>query len=135
MHMDYNTEQTMRRRQQNILDAQKQRLYRRAHGIEDMNAEEESGVDVRGLVPWDDGLTRKEREAGGRSRELETKMIQGMVARDEDGEMKEVREDVRRSYGMEKSVEVIVGEPGQEREEQPVQQQRKRKPKWLGIWG
>ena len=50
-------------RAEKLLDTQKRRLYRRAHGMEDLNAEELQGVDVRGLVDWDDGLTNPQREA------------------------------------------------------------------------
>ena len=66
LHVDYNTQVVEEIRQNNVLDAQKRRLYRRAHGMENLDMEEEQGVDVRGLVPWDDGLTNKERERGGR---------------------------------------------------------------------
>jgi len=65
LHLEYTTAKTAEHRRQNILDAQKRRLYRRAHGLEDLNADEVSGVDVKGLVEWDDGLTNKERERGG----------------------------------------------------------------------
>jgi hypothetical protein len=34
--------------------------------MEDLDSEEEQGIDVRGLVEWDDGLTNKERREGGR---------------------------------------------------------------------
>ncbi|RMZ79968.1 hypothetical protein DV738_g3083, partial [Chaetothyriales sp. CBS 135597] len=64
LDMDYRTAQAFESRQQNILDAQKRRLYRRAHGLEDLNAEYDQGVDVRGIAPWDDGLTKREREKG-----------------------------------------------------------------------
>ncbi|RMD44587.1 hypothetical protein DV735_g498, partial [Chaetothyriales sp. CBS 134920] len=64
LDMDYRTAQAFESRQQNILDAQKRRLYRRAHGMEDLNAEYDQGVDVRGIAPWDDGLTKREREKG-----------------------------------------------------------------------
>jgi hypothetical protein len=40
--------------------------------MEDLDTEGEQGIDVRGLVPWDDGLTNKEREQGGRRRERRT---------------------------------------------------------------
>jgi len=66
LHVDYNSQKTAESRANGILDAQKRRLYRRAHGMEDLDAEEEQGIDVRGLVPWDDGLTNKERAQGGR---------------------------------------------------------------------
>lgn len=65
LHQDYITEQTEFKRAANILDAQKRRIYRRAHGMEDLDRDEDQGVDVRGIVPWDDGLTKREREAGG----------------------------------------------------------------------
>ncbi len=59
MHMQYTTEQTAASRHRNIQDAQKRRLYRRAHGLEDVDKEGVGqGIDVRGLVEWDDGLTR-----------------------------------------------------------------------------
>lgn len=70
LHIDYTTERTEASRQAKVLDAQKRRLYRRAHGMEDLNAEEEQGIDVRGIVPWDDGLTNKERANGGRDAAL-----------------------------------------------------------------
>jgi hypothetical protein len=66
LHIEYETQRTNESRQQKILDAQKRRLYRRAHGLEDLGADEDQGIDVRGLVPWDDGLTNKERTQGGR---------------------------------------------------------------------
>jgi hypothetical protein len=40
--------------------------------MEDLDTEGEQGIDVRGLVPWDDGLTNKEREQGGRRSERRT---------------------------------------------------------------
>lgn len=64
LNMDYETERANTSRQNKILDAQKRRLYRRAHGLENLDADEDQGIDVRGLVPWDDGLTNKERESG-----------------------------------------------------------------------
>lgn len=65
LHIEYTTQKTAEHRQQKILDAQKQRLYRRAHGLEDLEAQEISGPDVRGLVEWDDGLTNPQRQRGG----------------------------------------------------------------------
>ncbi len=63
MHTQYTTEQTAESRRRNIQDAQKRRLYRRAHGLEDVDIEGVGqGIDVKGLVAWDDGLTRGERE-------------------------------------------------------------------------
>lgn len=65
MDIDYNTEKVEFARANNILDTRKRRIYRRAHGMEDLDREEDQGVDVRGIVPWDDGLTKREREQGG----------------------------------------------------------------------
>ena len=42
-------------------------------GMEDLDADEVSGVDVRGLVDWDDGLTKKEREEAYQKREEQRK--------------------------------------------------------------
>ena len=72
LHVEYNSQKTAEKRREGILDVQKRRLYRRAHGMEDLDTEGEQGIDVRGLVPWDDGLTNKEREQGGRRRERRT---------------------------------------------------------------
>jgi hypothetical protein len=66
LHVDYNSQKTAESRREGVLDAQKRRLFRRAHGMEDLDSEEEQGIDVRGLVEWDDGLTNKERREGGR---------------------------------------------------------------------
>lgn len=61
--MQYETERAAAKRGEAIQDAQKRRLYRRAHGMEDLEKEGVGeGIDVRGLVAWDDGLTRGERE-------------------------------------------------------------------------
>jgi len=80
------------------------------------------GVDVRGLVGWDDGLSRGERERLSKGGE-------GRVV-DEASPVREVE------AGLEPLV--LQGEVGV-REVQQVQQQefkRERKPlrKWLGIW-
>jgi hypothetical protein len=77
MHTDYETQQTDKKRANNILDAQKRRLYRRAHGMEDLDRDEDQGVDVRGIAPWDDGLTKREREGKGIGANR-IKMIQGI---------------------------------------------------------
>lgn len=65
MHKEYSDYKGNVIMARNALDVQYRRLYRRAHGMEDLNAFESQGVDVRGLVPWDDGLTNRERAAGG----------------------------------------------------------------------
>lgn len=155
MHQDYQTELSAARRRAAILDTQKQRLYRRAHGIEDLDAEEESGVDVRGLVPWDDGLTKKEREMGGRSEELTHKMAHEVQMRDGQGgwvrvadvlekEMKEQR--MAEENSQEDGRVVVAGEeegpaeripPRQPQEQEQSQQEpavRRKRPRYFGIW-
>ncbi|KIV83326.1 hypothetical protein PV11_05360 [Exophiala sideris] len=127
LHIDYTTAQTNESRQQKILDAQKRRLYRRAHGMEDLNAEEESGIDVRGLVPWDDGLTVKEREAGGRDMPITGRDViagGGKVGDD-------VTEFARRMK-QQRSEEAREEVQEDVQQTQPVEK-RKRK-LWLGIW-
>lgn len=43
--------------------------------MENLDAEEEQGIDVRGLVAWDDGLTNKERAQGGRKERRTGKQV------------------------------------------------------------
>lgn len=102
LDQDYNTEKVEFERARNILDAQKRRIYRRAHGMEDLDRDEDQGVDVRGIVPWDDGLTKREREAGGIGANR-IKMISAVKVGDKD---KEVAERV----GMERAVKQAVAE-------------------------
>jgi hypothetical protein len=162
MHIDYETQRTHDLRMKAVLDAQKRRLYRRAHGMEDLNAPEEQGVDVRGLVEWDDGLTNKEREEGGREAVLtagdmvrlgmrEGEDMLGFTKRlEEDGErmgrirrfgvdkvVREEEEEARRRKGVDGEGLGELGREGaaemvQQGEQQP-QERRKRK-LWLGIW-
>lgn len=151
LHIDYTTEKTNASRQQKILDAQKRRLYRRAHGMEDLNAEEEEGIDVRGIVPWDDGLTNKERARGGREERvtgLDVLKLGGNVGDDVDAFAKDLR-DKKVQEGKDLIV-VAAGAGGDgdgdgragvphgsvgvgEGEMAPPQQQRKRK-LFFGIW-
>ena len=122
---------------------QKQRLYRRAHGIEDLDREEEHGVDVRGIVPWDDGLTTKERAAGGRDEGLTRRMVHEMVVPDGRGGWekmgdraeKALVEEGRGSRNQEDDVvqEEVVAV--QQQQSAPQQQQRRRGHRWFGIWG
>lgn len=106
MHMQYTTEQTAESRRRNIQDAQKRRLYRRAHGLEDVEKEGVGqGIDVKGLVGWDDGLTRGERE-----RMLKAVDEASPVRREGEGWEEEQR-----------------SEEAPRRERRPVK-------KWLGIW-
>ncbi|KAJ9630406.1 hypothetical protein H2204_008471 [Knufia peltigerae] len=124
LHIDYTTAQANESRQQKILDAQKRRLYRRAHGMEDLDAREEQGIDVRGLVPWDDGLTNAERERGGREDAVTGRDVLakgGQLGDDVDEFARRMRERKER------------GEPEEEEEQQQQPERRKRK-LWLGIW-
>lgn len=160
MHIEYNTARAAESRRQNILDAQKRRLYRRAHGMEDMTADEVSGVDVRGLVEWDDGLTNKERERGGvyspglLGREVvdmgglkpgEENVTQVMERRrKEQAEMKVKREQERIAKMEEEERENIerlrrIGargyRPGEEFGVPLAEGEQRRRKVWLGIWG
>ena len=115
LDMDYRTAQAFEARNQNILDAQKRRLYRRAHGMENMDAEYDQGIDVRGIAPWDDGLTKRERDS--RRADWERK---GDVPPDMTTRMVQAK-----SQAEQELLQEAQGEP------QP--QNRKRK-LWLGIW-
>lgn len=157
MHVEYNSQKTAEKRREGIQDAQKRRLYRRAHGMEDLDAEGEQGIDVRGLVPWDDGLTNKERREGGR-RERRT----GKQVLAEGGQ---VGDPIERSEGSPVAVEPLrlakqrdglgtgqaviegmemapEGSAAQEHaelkerfdSEEPVMLRRKRVKRWFGIW-
>ena len=100
--------------------------------MEDLDLEDDQGVDVRGIVPWDDGLTNKERERGGRrvvvvsGREMMEEgrfgeSLEGAAAR------KRERERAQQGGGVEGVVEQV--------QEVQAQEQPRRKPKrWLGIW-
>jgi len=93
--------------------------------MENLNAEEDQGVDVRGIVPWDDGLTNKERARGGRDVAITGKMV--MEAGGEAGEdLDEFAK--RRREEQEGGIPMPQGDSD-------VEPPRKRKPKrWLGIW-
>lgn len=91
--------------------------------MEDLDAEGEQGVDVRGLVPWDDGLTNKERREGGRRdyrTEQQVRMGEAMAGNGVGGAglQDEVQEQGQ------------VQAQGQEGEKP----QRRKVKKWLGIW-
>lgn len=134
MHINYTTEQTALKRQQNILDAQKRRLYRRAHGMEDLDADEQ-GVDVRGLVPWDDGLTNRERREGGRKDYRTPQQVMmgesmGSYMGFDDDE-KPVSEQLSESFTEGEQKEQFQDQQQQQQEERP---QRRKVKKWLGIW-
>lgn len=147
LHLEYTTQQTAEKRRQNILDAQKRRLYRRAHGLEDLNADEVSGPDVRGLVDWDDGLTRPERERGGQHKPdiiganmmemgqrpgedhnelLARKRAEQAAAAERRAREKQAQEEEAARAEQERLVRIGAKRP----EEEP-----RRRKVWLGIWG
>ena len=72
--------------------------------MEDLEAEEGQGVDVRGLVEWDDGLTRGEREAVLKRRAKEAAKVE------------------------------LIAEPTDATGEVVIPQERRKVKKWLGIW-
>lgn len=85
--------------------------------MEDMNAEYDQGVDVRGIAPWDDGLTKREREAGKADFERKGDIPPEVTTRELQAKKARKEEVVRAEEQM------------RDREQQP----RKRK-LWLGIW-
>lgn len=89
--------------------------------MENLERETDQGIDVRGLAPWDDGLTNPERRQGGREERVTGRMVldAGGVGKDEK-ELQTFRNGPK------------VEEVEEEQQELP-QQQRKRK-LWLGIW-
>ncbi|KIV97733.1 hypothetical protein PV10_01444 [Exophiala mesophila] len=137
LHIDYTTEKTNASRQQKILDAQKRRLYRRAHGMEDLNAEEEEGIDVRGIAPWDDGLTNKERARGGREERvtgLDVLNKGGKVGDDVEAfaeKMKQKRDLEHQAQSVEK---VGEGEGDGQGEVPPAPQQQRKRKLYFGLW-
>jgi len=145
LHIDYTTEQAEATRQRKILDAQKRRLYRRAHGMEDLNAEEDEGIDVRGIAPWDDGLTNRERAAGGRDVVLTGRDVVAMggqvgddlgtFARGKGLEEKRmgVEETQEAAAALEGAMATGAAETDASSPPQEQQQQRKRK-LYFGIW-
>ena len=87
--------------------------------MEDMSVEYDQGIDVRGIAPWDDGLTRRERESRKadweRKGDVPPEMTTAVMAQ-------------------QKEVEGGAVQDGQEQPQlQPQQQKRKRK-LWFGIW-
>ena len=137
-------------RRQNVLDAQKRRVFRRAHGIEDVTIDEGvSGVDIRGIVPWDDGLSPKERREGGRVDRVTGRMImQGRVmgyvdengklivpVLDKDGipQMPQMKGTPQRMLSPEETLSVMKGQ-GEVGRLLPEAEGRPKVKKWLGIW-
>ena len=103
--------------------------------MEDLDAEDDQGIDVRGIVPWDDGLTNKERERGGRrmlvvsGRDL---MEQGRPGETIEDFAKRKREE---QQGLRRNVVEPMTQGGEGSEEEVQQKPEKKKRKmWLGIW-
>ena len=114
---------------------------------------------MRGLVSWDDGLTNKERERGGRETILSgadmvrlgmeegedqlafTRRLEGQGERlkllKEKGVefviKKEAEEAARRGREAGEVVDAVEGGEGVE-QARPVQQERRKRKLWLGIW-
>ena len=150
---DYTTEKVAAMRAARISDAQKRRLYRRAHGLEDVEGEKgEQGIDVRGLVPWDDGLTNKER----RERRLAPERGSQMIF---DGEKQvwvpgEAGYEIRTPYIDAQGKVIGVGPEAQKRAMKAIEEAdrkaeedagrraeedargptKKKVKRWLGIW-
>ena len=121
LHKEYEAQQVYAKRQSIIMDAQKRRLYRRAHGMEDLERESDQGIDVRGLAPWDDGLTNPERRQGGREERVTGRMVLDAGGSGQDEKELEAFATAQKTEAVERE------------EKQQPQQQRKRK-LWLGIW-
>ncbi|KAK5944611.1 hypothetical protein PMZ80_003894 [Knufia obscura] len=148
LHLEYTTAQTAEHRRQGILDAQKRRLYRRAHGMEDLEADEVSGVDVKGLVEWDDGLTNRERERGGvynsemigrqmqemgqRPGESLNELMERKRVEQIEGVKRREEEKVRKKEEAARAEEERLVRIGARR---PEEQERPRRKVYFGIWG
>lgn len=119
--------------------------------MEDLDVEEDHGVDIRGLVPWDDGLTNIERRRGGRQgevvwgnqwriegREGETFEEFGLRKQEEaKAERKRNRKEYRRKEREEKRRREAEEERERERverEERERERSERKKKLWLGIW-
>ena len=154
LNIEYETQRTNESRQQKILDAQKRRLYRRAHGLENLDAEEEQGIDVRGLVSWDDGLTNKERAQGGRDLVMSMADMMSLGLRsgeNPDEFIKRMKEEGRLEkvarHGVEATLraeeeerkkaardDAAAGESVGQETEQPRPQEKRKRKLYFGIW-
>jgi hypothetical protein len=133
MHTAYRSEIVQKKRDAEMLDTQKRRIYRRAHGMEDLERAEDQGIDVRGLVPWDDGLTNVERRNGGRREPW--KLVPGGGSKMYDPMFQMVDKetgDVVERYP--KAGEVVEGRLEEPEPEKVVPQQRRKVKRWFGIW-
>ena len=118
--------------------------------MEDLDAEEDQGIDVRGLVAWDDGLTNKERREGGRRERRTGKDVLeagGSVGDAIDGGSPVAREVrlAKENDGLGTGNAVIEGmkqapEGSAEQEHAELKERfdkppkRKKVKRWLGIW-
>lgn len=115
--------------------------------MEDLEADEVSGPDVRGLVEWDDGLTKPERERGGQYKpeviganmmEMGQRPGEEFNAlferkRGEQAELAErrIRERAAKKEEAERAEEERLVRIGAKRgDEEP-----RRRKVWFGIWG
>ena len=115
--------------------------------MEDLTKEEDEGVDVRGLVEWDDGLTERERREGGRRERRTGRMVleeggtvgdaldAGVVAMPEGPVGREMSETgvgsgvaEREHVGLKDKFEG-AGEGGS-----AVRPEKRRVKRWFGIW-
>ncbi|KAK5070394.1 hypothetical protein LTR64_000065 [Lithohypha guttulata] len=148
LHHEYETQKVWERRQQGTLDAQKRRLYRRAHGMEDLDADEGEGVDVRGLVEWDDGLTNPERARGGIRHEIVIGQRMQELGQRPNETLPELQERLRREQmaareAKEEKKRRKAEEDERAEEERLIRirarrlddEERPRRKVWFGIWG
>lgn len=133
LHTAYRSELVQQKRNKDMLDTQKRRIYRRAHGMEDLDRAEDQGIDVRGVVPWDDGLTNVERANGGRREPWKlvpgggSQMYDPMYQKVEEGTTKVVERYPQPGDVLEGTIQ----QPTEKKVEAP---QRRTVKRWFGIW-
>lgn len=133
LHTAYRSDLVQQKRNKDMLDTQKRRIYRRAHGMEDLDRAEDQGIDIRGVVPWDDGLTNVERANGGRREPW--KLVPGGGSKMYDPMYQEVEEgtgNVVDKYPQ--PVGAVREAPEQPTEEKGERPQRRKVKRWFGIW-
>lgn len=103
--------------------------------MEDLDLEDDQGVDVRGIVPWDDGLTNPERERGGRriivtsGADLRNEGRKGETLEELGRRKKESQEAVaKQNRGGEQEAQM------EQQQEVPEEQPKRKRKLWLGIW-
>jgi hypothetical protein len=133
LHTAYRSELVQQKRNKDMLDTQKRRIYRRAHGMEYLDRAEDQGIDVRGVVPWDDGLTNVERANGGRREPW--KLVPGGGSQMYDPMYQKVEEStgkiVERYQQPGDARKGVVQLPTEEKVEA---MQRRKVKRWFGIW-